>query len=64
MSIAAELKQKFPVLFEALTAKISEDENPEEEISRLNRAYEDGEPKAKELIREVSDLCLEGFKKP
>ena len=43
-------------------AKIGEDENPEEEINRLNRAYEDGEPKAKKLIREVSDLCLEGFR--
>ena len=62
MSIAAELKDKYPVLFEALMAKIGEDENPEEEINRLNRAYEDGEPKAKQLIREVSDLCLEGFR--
>lgn len=62
MSIAAELKEKFPVLFEALTAQISQDENPEEEINRLNRAYEDGEPNAKALIREVSDLCLEGFR--
>jgi arginyl-tRNA synthetase len=62
MSIAVELKEKFPVLFEALTAKIGLDENPEEEINRLNRAYEDGEPNAKQLIREVSDLCLEGFK--
>ncbi|MCW4004289.1 MAG: arginine--tRNA ligase [Candidatus Bathyarchaeota archaeon] len=62
MSIAAELKEKYPVLFEALMAKISEDENPEEEINRLNRAYEDGEPNAKQLIREVSDLCLEGFR--
>ncbi len=47
MSIAAELKEKYPVLFEALMLKIGEDENPEEEINRLNRAYEDGEPKAK-----------------
>ncbi|MGZ4851191.1 MAG: arginine--tRNA ligase domain-containing protein, partial [Candidatus Bathyarchaeia archaeon] len=62
MSIAAELKEKYPVLFEALMGKISEDENPEEEINRLNRAYEDGEPKAKQLIREVSNLCLEGFR--
>ncbi len=62
MSIAAELKEKYPVLFDVLTAKIGEDENPEEEINRLNRAYEDGEPKAKQLIREVSDLCLEGFR--
>jgi arginyl-tRNA synthetase len=62
MSIAAELKEKYPVLFEVLTAKIGQEENPEEEINRLNRAYEDGEPNAKQLIREVSDLCLEGFR--
>jgi arginyl-tRNA synthetase len=63
VSIAAELRQKFPVLFETLLTKISEDENPEEEINRLNRNYEDGEPNAKALIREVSDLCLDGFRK-
>ncbi len=62
MSIAAELKEKYPVLFEELTAKIGKDENPEEEINRLNRAYEDGDPRAKQLIREVSDMCLEGFR--
>jgi arginyl-tRNA synthetase len=62
MSIAAELKEKYPVLFDLLMVKIGEDENPEEEINRLNRAYEDGESKAKKLIREVSDLCLEGFR--
>jgi arginyl-tRNA synthetase len=62
MSIAAELKEKYPVLFEALMMKIGEDENPEEEINRLNRAYEDGEPNAKQLIRQVSDLCLDGFR--
>jgi arginyl-tRNA synthetase len=62
VGIAAELKEKYPVLFEALMAKIGEDQNPEEEISRLNRAYEDGQPAAKELIREVSELCLDGFR--
>jgi len=62
MSIAVELKEKYPILFEALTAKIGEDQNPELEISRLNLAYENGEPNAKQLVREVSDLCLEGFR--
>ena len=62
MAIAAELEEKYPVLFEALTAQISQDENPEEEIKRLNCAYENGEPNAKQLVREVSDLCLEGFR--
>ena len=62
VSIAAELEEKFPALFEKLLAKIGEDENPEVEINRLNRAYEDGDPKATKLIREVSELCLQGFR--
>jgi arginyl-tRNA synthetase len=62
VSIAAELEEKFPSVFGKLLAKIGEDENPEEEISRLNRAYEDGEPEAKKLIRDVSELCLQGFR--
>jgi arginyl-tRNA synthetase len=62
ISIADELKEKYPTLFETLSAKISEDENPEEEINKLNRRYEDGEPIAKQLIREVSNLCLDGFR--
>ncbi|MBN1358287.1 arginine--tRNA ligase [Candidatus Bathyarchaeota archaeon] len=61
-SIAAELEEKFPTLFAKLLTKIGEDENPEEEINRLNRAYEDGEPEAKSLIREVSELCIQGFR--
>lgn len=62
LGIAAELREKYPVLFDVLTTKVGEDENPEEEISRLNLAYENGDPNAKQLIREVSDLCLEGFR--
>jgi arginyl-tRNA synthetase len=62
LSIADELKTKYPPLFEMLTVKISEDENPEEEINKLNRQYEDGEPTAKQLIREISNLCLDGFR--
>jgi len=62
MSIAAELEEKFPTLFAKLLAKIGKDENPEEEINRLNRAYEDGDSEAMKLVRYVSDLCLEGFR--
>jgi arginyl-tRNA synthetase len=62
MSIAAELEEKFPALFEKLLAKIGKDENPEEEINRLNRAYEDGDPEATKLVRAVSELCLQGFR--
>jgi len=62
MSIAAELKEKFPSLFESLLERIGSDENPEEEINRLNRDYENGEPEAQSVIRKVSELCLKGFK--
>lgn len=62
MSVAAELKEKFPELFEKLLEKISKDADPEEEVNSLNRAYEEGDAKAKQLIREVSELCLQGFR--
>jgi Arginyl-tRNA synthetase len=62
VSVAFELKQKHPDLFENLLQKIGEDPDPEERISELNRAYEVGDERAKELIREVSQLCLEGFR--
>ncbi len=62
MSIAAELGEKFPTLFNKLLIKIGKDENAEEEINRLNRAYEDGDPEAKKLVRAVSELCLQGFR--
>jgi arginyl-tRNA synthetase len=62
VSISAELREKYPVLFDTLLKQISIDPDPEGEISRLNRAYEDGQPAAKALIREVSDLCLDGFR--
>lgn len=62
MSVAVELKDKYPELFEKLLERISKDENPENVINELNRAYEAGDEKVKKLIREVSELCLEGFK--
>jgi arginyl-tRNA synthetase len=62
VSIAADLKGKYPQLFEELLAKISKDEDSESAISKLNRAYEAGDEKAKRLIRKVSELCLDGFR--
>jgi len=62
MGIAAELKDKYPELFEKLLTKINKDENPETAIKILNQAYEAGDKKAKQLVRTVSEMCLEGFK--
>jgi len=62
MSVAVELKERHPELFEALMEKTSEDENPESEINKLNQAYETGDKKAGKLVREVIELCLQGFR--
>ena len=61
VSIAAELKEKHSELFEKLLDKIVKDRNPEESIKILNKAYELKEEKARQLIRQVSELCLKGF---
>lgn len=60
--IAAELENKYPKLFSQLLKKISEDEKSETIINNLNREYETGIKKAKTLIREVCQLCLNGIK--
>jgi len=62
VSIAAELKGKYPQLFEELLSKIGEDEDSESVINKLNNAYEAGHKKAKQIIREVSEICLNGFR--
>jgi arginyl-tRNA synthetase len=62
VSIAAELKDKHPQLFEELLEKISKDEDSESAISKLNRAYEAQDEKTRQLVREVSELCLDGFR--
>jgi arginyl-tRNA synthetase len=62
VAIAAELEAKNPSLFNELLDKISKDEDSETAISRLNRAYENEDAEAKQLVREVSELCLEGFR--
>ena len=62
MSVAVELEGRCPKLFSQLLDKIGEDEDPESKVSSLIRGYEAGEEEAKQLIREVCQLCLEGFR--
>jgi arginyl-tRNA synthetase len=62
LSIAVELKEKYPKLFNRLLDEVKRDENPEQTINELNRNYEKGEEKAKEIIREVAEQCLKGFR--
>jgi arginyl-tRNA synthetase len=62
VSIAVDLEAANPQLFKQLLDKISKDEKSEVRIAELNRGYENGQKEAKQLIREVSELCLGGFK--
>lgn len=62
ISAAIDLQQKFPSIFNSLLDAFEKIENPESEINALMKNYEEGEEEAKSLIREVSLICLEGFK--
>ncbi|PVX23009.1 MAG: arginine--tRNA ligase [Candidatus Bathyarchaeum sp.] len=62
VSISSEMKERFPQLFAKLLAEISKDTNPEEQVGKLIRGYEAGEEEAKQLLREVCELCLKGFR--
>ena len=61
-SISVEMEQRFPEIFGQLLEAISKDSDPEEQISKLIRGYEAGEEAAKQLLREVCELCLSGFR--
>ncbi|MDH5664190.1 MAG: arginine--tRNA ligase [Candidatus Bathyarchaeota archaeon] len=61
-SVAADLEGRFPKLFARLLDEISKDEDPENQVSDLIRRYEAGKKEAKQLIREVCQLCLQGFR--
>jgi len=62
MAVAEDLKNRFPEPFTQLLDKIEKDEDPESKVNDLIRGYESGEEKAKQLIREVCQLCMNGFK--
>jgi len=61
-SIAADMEKRFPEIFTCLLEQISGDSDTEEQVSKLIRGYEAGEEAAKRLLREVCELCLEGFR--
>ncbi|MCW4034592.1 MAG: arginine--tRNA ligase, partial [Candidatus Bathyarchaeota archaeon] len=61
-SISAEVEQKYPELFSKLVQEISKDQDPEEQVGKLIRGYEAGDSVPKQLLREVCDLCLSGFR--
>jgi len=61
ISVAADLKKRFPELFNRLLDEINKDEDPESKVDDLIRRYESGEEEAKRLFRKVCQPCLKGF---
>ncbi|MFA5363589.1 MAG: arginine--tRNA ligase [Candidatus Bathyarchaeia archaeon] len=61
-NISSEIQQRFPELFEQLSTEIGKDSDPEAQVSKLIQGYEAGEPEPKQLLREVCNLCLSGFR--
>ncbi len=62
MNVAKELEMKFPLLFKEIYVKMKEHTDAEKEISQMLVSYEHGDKDVKKIIREVSNLALEGFK--
>jgi len=60
--VAAELREKDEDLFDKLADAIRADPDPNAEISRIMRMYERKNPEIVALVREVVNLCLEGFR--
>jgi arginyl-tRNA synthetase len=63
IAVAADMKDKYPKMFNQLSTTIMREEDPEQLISRIIKLYESGDHDTKRLVRTVSDLCIEGFQK-
>ncbi|UCC58515.1 MAG: arginine--tRNA ligase [Candidatus Bathyarchaeum sp.] len=61
-SVAADIEKRFPEILTRLLDEISRESDPEEQVSKLIRGYETGRKDAKQLLREVCQLCLSGFR--
>lgn len=61
-SVATDLEGRFPKLFNQLLREIDKDEDSELKVENMIRGYEAGEKGAKQLLREVCQLCLRGFR--
>ncbi len=61
-SVAFELQNRYPELFERLRKEISISSEADTQINNLLREYEQHTPSATDLIRQVSELCINGFK--
>jgi len=61
-SAAADLEGRFPQLFSQLLEEIKKDEDPRFIVDDHIRRYESGDEPVKQSIREVCELCLQGYR--
>ena len=62
VGIAYELRSRDPELFDELLDRINEDKDPRAVISKLNKDYEEGVKEAINIVRELCNAVIEGFK--
>ncbi len=62
VATANELRERDEELFYALWEEIGREERPLAAVQEINRAYEEGEKWAVDLVREMVNTCLKGFK--
>ncbi|MEM1587013.1 MAG: arginine--tRNA ligase [Candidatus Bathyarchaeia archaeon] len=62
IGVAVDLQERFPDMFNKMLDALERIEEPEADVNALMRNYEAGDEEAMKLIREISSICLEGFK--
>lgn len=62
VSIASELQEKEPKIFEKLADVIKSEKDPLDKIAKADRAYEDAQPGAVKPRRKMCKLALRGFR--
>lgn len=62
IGIAAELENTDKLLFQRVVSAVQAQVDPERDVQEIGRTYERKEREVAALVKEVSDLCLEGIK--
>jgi len=62
VAAAASLRERNPKIFDKLIDEAKKEEDPEENIKKIMRLYEEGDAEVKELVRKVANFSIEGFK--
>lgn len=62
MSIASDLKVKWPKIYEEIEECLVDAERSEQQVERIVRSYEEGKSKVKDTIRKICKRTFQGFK--